>query len=305
MHPRILHTDSRRRTITAIAQLVVALWLPRSATALTELYTIDPALSFVSIVEGSGATLDFGGGPIALPFRTQVGEVAGVSGEVLPGIGISNGLTTSLYGQIQTDYRPNLDIRFFAGSTYVLPGESGNWAPGQPGDPAGPSLAQGGVSFGGPLNIVGAAALRNAAFQFSTPPQPLTNLGGGAFRFNSFTAISVIDGAFDYDTNLFGLDGRGYLDEATAFAALRTGRIEELGGGLNRLTLPFDIIVEVDGGTLGGLPLDLRFVLEGQIVATNRIVPEPASAVLLASGLAAIATVTQRRRARREGVEHV
>jgi hypothetical protein len=82
MHPSLV-----RSLLLAAA----ALWLPRGAQALSELYLIDPTQSFVTIAAGSGATLDFGGGPIDLPFRTQVGEVTGVSGNVLPGIGLSNG----------------------------------------------------------------------------------------------------------------------------------------------------------------------------------------------------------------------
>jgi hypothetical protein len=209
------------------------LLLPRTATALTELYFIDPLQSFVTIAAGSGATLDFGGGPIELPFGTQVGNIAGVSGNVLPGIGLSDGLTTSLSGQIQVDYNPNFNIRFFQGSTFVLLDDSGSWAPGDPGAVA---PAQGGVAFGGPLNIVGAAALRDAAFNFGTGPQSLTNLGGGAFSYSGISSISVIEGAFDYDTNLFGQGGRGFLDEATVFFSLQPGRIEDLGGGINKIT---------------------------------------------------------------------
>ena len=79
--------------------------------------------------------------------------------------------------------------------------------------------------------------------------------------------------------------GRGFLDEEQQFVSIGgSGLLEDLGGGLRRLTLPFDVTMTLGPSELGNLPIDGTLALSGRIVAYNQVIPEPSALALIGLG---------------------
>lgn len=269
--------------------LALALWAwlaaPAPAQALIENYFIVPGESFLQLGAASGFSLDLGGGTeVFAPFVSQLGIVPGTSGLVLPGIGASDGLSTSLGGQLRVDLTTML--RLLPGGTTILPARSGTWGPGIPSSPAAPASASFGVAFSAPsLGLTGTAALRGTAFTMNMLPTVLTPQSATTSTFDAFALVSVLGGVVDFDTNLVGIDGRGFLDETQLFVTDASGGLlDELGGGLRRITMPFDVTIAVGPDDLGNLPVSATLALSGRIVAFNRPIPEPSALLMLALG---------------------
>jgi hypothetical protein len=264
------------------------------AAAKPQLYQVDRSQSRLELATASSLHAELAGlGAFSLPFATQLGAIGGVSGATLPGIGSSNGLVTSLDGQLLVD-RKEGTLRVQRSGTSITLGVSGSWAPGPSTTP--PGAAQIGVRFADAgSGIAGTAAARNVVFSFETAKRTLVPAAGG-FEFAGFEAVSVEDGAFDYEAAALGAAGRGSLDSSTPIVVTpATARLERLAGGLERLVLPFDLSVPIPEAAIGtGLGLSATLALHGQIVA----VPEPSGAWIAIAAIAALASRMRRRSGR-------
>ncbi len=265
--------------------IAVSLAAAAPARALVENYFVAPGESHVELGAGSGFTIDLGGGNTSFaPFTSQLGIVLGATGQVLPGIGASDGLQTSLGGQLRADVTATT-IAIQRGGTAIVPAASGTWAPGIPATPDVLAAAPFGVAFASQLGFTGTAAVRGTAFTLNALPVTLTPQTATSWRFDVYPLFSLLGGVVDFDTDLAGVSGRGFLDPSQQiFPGVQSGFLEELGGGARRLTLPFDISFTVGSDDLGNFPLEATLVLSGRIVAYNRAVPEPSTAVLVALG---------------------
>jgi hypothetical protein len=263
----------------------VALAAPVPAQALIESFTLVPAQSFLQLDAESGFTIELGGGPLFAPFATQVGVVPGATGAAVPGIGPSDGLRTSLSGTVRTDVTPT-QISIQSGGTAVTPGHSGTWAPGAPANPNALAPASLAVSFAFPsLDLAGTAALRGTAFSMNAAPTNRVAQTATSWTFAAFPLFSVLGGVIDFDTNLASIGGRGFFDETRLlFGGQQNGLLEDLGGGLLRLTMPFDVTITLASEELGNAPVAATIALSGRIVGYNRPIPEPSAALLLTLG---------------------
>lgn len=285
--------------------VLAALGLSNTAAHATlQIFTIDPVASVVSAA-GSQLALDLGGlgGPASIPIQSQLGHPGTTSGALLPDGTLSDGLRTALAGQLLVDRNP-ASIQFRSQRTEIEPTQSGNWLAGVPVDPNRPAAAQ----LGGFLSSADPAfsahfAIREAAFVFSSPAGVALLPSGSGFDFDARQILKVAAGALDFDTSLFSLDDRESLAELSLTNRAAAGRLDALGGTLERLTIPIDVELLLDRTFFDGLPFAATLRLEGQIVAYRGVVPEPSTALLLAGGAGLLAAI-RRRRNRAPGVRH-
>lgn len=306
-HPALRHhiLSVRKWARYASIGLVAGLALqgaPDEARATAVRFYVSPFESRVTL--GGGLLVDFGGAgsPVFVPFAAQVSG-GGAGGTPLSGGPASDGLTTSVSGQLN----PELNLAASPSSIQLrtrfelTPGTSGSWLPGSPADPAAPAPAQIGLSFADAgLGLSGRAALRDAAFVLESGVLLMQQAPAGHYRFPVPLAPGLpvpsvtwrlAAGVFDYETNLPGLSGRAFLPELSVQASLDDATLDVLAGGLQRLVIPVDLTIAIAPDLLGiAVPVTLLLDLSGEVVAYDQaVVPEPASAGLLAAGLVALA----------------
>jgi hypothetical protein len=268
--------------------LTLAMWacvLAPAPVRAVENYFLVPDQSYVQLDAESGFSIELGSSTAFAPFVSQLGIVPGASGLALPGIGASDGLRTSLSGTVRADIT-STQIAIQRGGTTLLPARSGTWGPGIPSAPATPASAPLAVAFAAPsLGLTGAAAVRGTAFTLFSLPSSLTPQSATSWIFGAISLVSVLGGVIDFDTNLAAIGGRGFLDPTQQFVSFGgSGLLEDLGGGLRRLTLPFDVTMTLGPSDLGNLPVGATLALSGRIVAYNQVIPEPSAWVLVALG---------------------
>ena len=266
-------------------------------------YQIDPTQSHIQIDDTSRLRVDFGGltSAVALPFLSQVG--AGGTGSVLPGIGVSGGLITSLAGTLLVDVTEDptpSQIQIVSRRTSVTLGSNGLWLPGLPDAGTATSGELAGRIQSDAFGFAAELAIRDAEFSLGhATPVVLTDQGSGSFTFTYGTDgldPIPVNGTFDYDTN-FGVPlGHGPLLEPLflTIPSSLVGTYAVPAQGPATITLPIDATVNVESNLLRiGAPLTLRIDLSGQIVATR--VPEPAATMLGGASLLALAALRRRR----------
>jgi hypothetical protein len=303
------------RSLCAALLLGLAVLAGPASAALMPFW-VNPAESHVQ-VQGS-VTLDFGlpAGPFVMPLMPQTAP--GTIGAALSGGGTSDGLEIAVDGIFDVEVVPvalpfpsTLRLRT---REEIQPLASGSWLPGPPGMEGAPKPAQLAAVFeDAVLGFSGAAALRDLAFQIPLTALKTRETAPGFFPFPQPQVQGqpaspqplpwvLASGVLDFETSLPGVGGRSFLAElqAASLVAQDTGSLADLGGGLQRLILPIDMLLEIGPEDLGiALPLFVQLQLGGTIVAYNQDgvggVPEPAAAALLGVALAALAA---RRRAR-------
>jgi hypothetical protein len=246
-----------------------------------QLFTVDPTRSFVAIAAGSGLSIDLGSlAAVSLPFSSQLGVVADVTGATLPDGTTSDGFRTSVSGQVLADVTPTT-IRFYSQQTLLVAGVSGSWQTGPPATRATPANAQLAVHIADDLFArTGNAALRDAAFTYSSPAIALTPDGS----FDAAQSLRAAAGEIDFRILLSGLSGRDFLSNATTPNGAGTGSLKQKGKS-ERLVIPLDLPLDF---ALVGSPFDIDARLTGQIVATIPE-PDPMTAGLVALGCTVLA----------------
>jgi hypothetical protein len=285
----------RRRVLCGVSFVVllgVVGWAG-TAQAVPELYTIDASQSYMSV---SGTlTVDLGPplGALVMPLQSQVGNVAGATGysvPAIPGGGTSNGLATSLLGQLLVDVNMGFvnDITFGLSQTFVVPGISGSWGPDAAGTPG--TLSDAALGFfaedaGLPLDV--AIALRSTSLGFGSF-STLTPTGPGTNSFSHFTSLLLHGGAVAFDASN-GINGAGAIPPGNHFVGAQpAGTLTDLGGGDREVRLPFDVNLDIFSVDIGqAVPAEANVQLTGEIVAYNFAIPEPSTALLFLTGLLA------------------
>ncbi len=123
------------------------------------------------------------------------------------------------------------------------------------------------------LDAINAPQAVSGSGEFSTEGMNLT-FEGGTFGFVVFGLVS--------DT----IDLTGEFDSV----AISTGTVEDLGGGILKLTLPFEATELTEDSHLD---VDVSLTLAGQIVA---VTPEPSTFVLFTVGAIGMIVVGLRKR---------
>jgi hypothetical protein len=216
-------------------------------------------------------------------------------------------LTTGVFGTIDTNFSPYSSIEFLGGGTIGFDQqgsnvEPGTWVPDDPMDPYGPGHFSGTDApgqFGGTVNVLGGLVSGPAAGR---------NLTGEATSLMSI----MVDGAGNFDSTqlIMGLvsnmSGDSVLDYDIGGAITAVGETsisnnsanDQDGGGTvtvsgttATLTIPLHVEIPIDlsGTTITG-------TLDGNIVATATVVPEPTTIAMLSMGLVGLVAVGYRRR---------
>jgi hypothetical protein len=262
------------------------------AAAAPFLLAVDPTQSWVTVDTGSVVRIELPPpfGERVMDVESQVGALAGTSGSLLADGTLSDGLRTSLSGDLLVDVT-GTQLEVLSERSILELAPSGTWLPGTPGSESTPSAAQIGLLFEDATSgLSGSAAFRDTFVGLSAQPAALTDLGSGVWSVGPATVIFRFPtGVFDYDLGLDGGEGRFHLDTfAGSFVQNTFGTLESLGDGRQRLTLPLDFVVNVSQYTLPTpVPTSFSLHLTGQIVAET--VPEPGAALLLAGGIGALA----------------
>jgi hypothetical protein len=296
--------------ISGLALLVV---LP--ARAVSEIYTIDPVQSIVTVESSTQLRIDlFGLVPtIDLPILSQEG--AGGTGGTLPDGSSSDGLRAALTGQLLVDVQGDLSnptsLQILSRRTSIRLEDSGTWLPGLPGAPS--QAAPGGLAlrFEEPsFGLTGMAALRGFELTAShSSVQSLGPLGDGLFSFSlglfSLNPVPV-DGVLDFQTSLPGSSqaGRAALfptsSASVSFDATEGQLLQQPAGG-REITVPLTGSVFLAAQDfIAGIPWGLTLDLSGQLVATNAaFVPEPSPDWAFAAALLPLVWLERRGRLRR------
>jgi hypothetical protein len=288
----LIGSHGRNRLPTLLAALT-ALTPAAPAAAFRAGFTIDPRQSTVELAEGSG--IRNGSGP-AVAFGFQLG-LPGADGRSLPSGLLSDGLLTSLGGDLslEIDLTGNT-LEILAGSR-VVPVVSGTWLPGAS-DPASAQEAQLAVRFEG-SGLRGLAAVRDATFAFSTPtPLVLQNDGSSFFDIDGGSSglWTPSTGALYTEFDAGGDGGTAALPSDPMALSLGGGLLDVMANGELQLTLPVDVTLTLDAEDLSETsPLTASFRLKGEIFAVGQAVPEPGTAALLATGLALLARSARHR----------
>lgn len=280
------------RNAAGLAGLVlVSFGLASAAAAFPLTFVLNSAQSRISVAATSSLSFGFPP-PLGLStaaIKTQA-QAGGVLGGVLPDGSTSDGLRTALSGSIAAELEPGSILGFDPLGTSVVPLPSGTWRPGLPGEPNVPASAQLAAEFRAAVfGLVVSVAIRDAALTLGPGAGALSALGAGSFEVAGPFSIGLRSALLDYKANAAGVGGRVAMHDV-AESTPGDGRLDDLGGGAWRLTLPVSLTVLVPAAAFDDLlPVEsLSLSLDGQIVA-DAVVPEPAPALLLGAGLAALA----------------
>lgn len=213
-----------------------------------------------------------------IPEESFLTVVPNVNGELFATDQTPGSLTTNITGTLEASVTPGF-ITFDGGSVLDLVEQPGPFLPGNtPADLAGTieDVLPG---------LDGYATVRDAVFDVTNGPQPVSGMGefstaGMLVFFSSgmttYEVPGVIDGSFTYG---------GQFDVFVP----KTGLVEDLGGGVFKLTVPFEVSETFDTGIEG---LTLTQSITGQIVA---VVPEPATLGMMIVGGIGLAVMGRRR----------
>lgn len=188
-------------------------------------------------------------------------------------------LTTNIMGTLEATASPGF-ISFDGGSNIDLVEQPFPFLPGdQPADLAFRAeaifLSQTGYAAARDLllDAINAPQAVSGSGQFSTEGMNVT-FEGGTFGFVVFGLVS--------DT----INLTGEFDSV----AISTGTVEDLGGGILKITLPFEATELTDDSHLD---VDVSLTLSGQIVA---VIPEPSTFVLFIVGAGGLVVMGIRKR---------
>jgi hypothetical protein len=292
------------RKLATILLGMAALWAPTAARAVPVALYINEAESRLQLTSGTlGVSLvpGYGGSRAILTLGPQAGTT-GTSAGTLPGGGTSDGLITSLAGQLLLDADPATSgsFQFDSRASFIAPGVSGNWLPDATQSGAA-APAQAGTLFADVnLGIDGRAALRDLFasaegyfFRAAAGTNTWTFTGDGQFH--------PLVGSFDYVSGIPGVSGGaafGTGRNPLRFRPMAGAMYEILPGGVSKLTLPFAGNMNIGPFAItSGIPVNADLEFSGVIVAYSvPQVPEPGAAVLL--GVAFVGILGALRRGR-------
>lgn len=215
-----------------------------------------------------------------IPSESSVTLSADIDGVVPATEQFPGSLTSTFTGTLEATTSPGF-ISFDGGSIIDVVEQPGPFLPGnQPADFA--AVAENIIG-----DLDGYAAIKNVFIDVSNGPQAVS--GAGEFSTAGMTALLVVGGTFDF--TIPGLvDGSflmgGPFDSVTPL----TGTLEDLGGGVSKITLPFEVS---DSSFDADLGLTLNLTATGQIVA---VTPEPSTLVLFIVGAVGMIVVGCRKR---------
>lgn len=214
-----------------------------------------------------------------VPEESSISVSADLNG-ILPAIEQSPGsLTTSMTGSFEANVNSDSISIIPTGSDgiHLVEQEGPFWPGNQPADLA--AMIE---------NIVGEtdgfAVFKDVSFEMLRQTRPVSATG----EFSTDGMIFFINGSFEFDipglfADSFSLSGG--FDDVTAL----TGKIEDLGGGITKLTVPFEGIATLSAEEFG-ITINERFT--GQVVA---VTPEPSTIALLIMGALSLALGSFRR----------
>lgn len=213
-----------------------------------------------------------------LPAESSVTFAGDVNGVVDVAEQTPGSLTTSMTGTLEATLTPGM-IAFGGGSSILLTELAGPFLPGN-------QVA----NFAGVVeNVLGDldayAIIKDVSLNITNGPQAVSGAGefstvGMNFEFLGGVFAYEIPGLADGSNPVFGS-----FDTSTAIP----GTVEDLGGGVFKITIPFE------GSIVGNAPdlgLSLNQYYSGQVVA---VIPEPSSLVLLLIGVCGLGLISVRR----------
>lgn len=213
-----------------------------------------------------------------IPEESFVTVLPDINGELYAVEQLPGSLTTNVFGTLEVTITPGF-IAFDGGSNLDLVEQPGPFLPG-----SAPADLAGAIEDILP-GLDGFATVRDAVFDVTNGPQALSGVGefstaGMQVFFSSgVTAYEVpglLEGSYTYG---------GQFDVFVP----QTGTLEDLGGGIFKITVPFQVSETFDTGLVG---LTLTQTITGQVVA---IVPEPASLGMMFVGGFGLVVMGRRR----------
>lgn len=280
----------------------LALAGPAAAQTRYEFF-LDPAQSFLQIEPGSEIVLDLPAplGSVSLPLVAQSDPAT--SGNVVPGIGLSDGTRTALQGAFVVDLSLPTEVGFttsmvpVAAPPLITLVDSGQWLPGNASGPFAGDLAAE-IGFSSLGLVVGEIVLRDLALvgfeggevsfvsadDYTFPAQP--------FSLDPEIGIQIANGSVVFRG--LGFDGGVLLREGGLSIAVPadSGTLTRIGADDWRLAITFTSPLSVE--LLNPGPVRAEIDVTTTIVATT--VPEPGPAGGLAAALGALAVIGWRRR---------
>jgi PEP-CTERM motif len=247
-----------RLTLAIPLSLLCLAAVPTSSRATPFVFNLDPAQSRITLsIESSDGTL-------LSSAQTPNSDVTSISGTFKADV------TASTIQFLSTN-----NAQFALQNTPQSPLASGA---------SGSSLAQYGLSLA--INGVGGGvvAARNYVGDATSGVIPLT---GGTFD-GTKTNLSLATGITSYNLTLFGSPVVGMIDTNSFLANTLSGGTLTSAGGVYTLHLP---VLVPDPLVFDGVPL--TFVYSGELVGTATV-PEPASVLLAAIGVAVLVCCRRR-----------